>query len=50
MKSLRGHRAFERHCAIITGFVKGAAAHLATDLPAYVTGQVFAVEGGWTEW
>jgi NAD(P)-dependent dehydrogenase (short-subunit alcohol dehydrogenase family) len=30
--------------------LKGAMAYLATDLSAYVTGQVVAVDGGWTAW
>jgi NAD(P)-dependent dehydrogenase (short-subunit alcohol dehydrogenase family) len=30
--------------------LKGAIAYFATDLSAYVTGQVLAVDGGWTAW
>jgi NAD(P)-dependent dehydrogenase (short-subunit alcohol dehydrogenase family) len=30
--------------------LKGAAAYLASDLSAYVTGQVIAVDGGWSAW
>jgi NAD(P)-dependent dehydrogenase (short-subunit alcohol dehydrogenase family) len=30
--------------------LKGAIAYLATDLSAYVTGQIVAVDGGWTAW
>lgn len=30
--------------------IKGIAAFLASDLSAYVTGQCFAIDGGWTAW
>jgi NAD(P)-dependent dehydrogenase (short-subunit alcohol dehydrogenase family) len=28
----------------------GAIAFLATDMSAYVTGQIIKVDGGWSEW